>query len=495
MLLASYPTRCMSETVTHDALRDRYRPLVGGETVPGRGEPYTSRNPATEEPLVDIEMGDESDIDHAVAEAAAAFEDWWRQEPQNRGRVLTDLAGAVREHSDRLARLVTLENGKPLSQAESEVEGCARYFEYYAGLADKVQGESIPLGPAHVDFTVREPLGVTAHIVPWNYPLDLFARSVAPALATGNAAVVKPAEYTPVTALEVGTLALEAGVPPGVLNVVPGYGSGAGAALAGHPDVDGVSFTGSVATGREVAKRAVDNINPVHLELGGKSPSVVFPDADLENAIRNTVAGIFVATTGQICLASSRLLLHEDIYEEALDHLVAATEGLSVGPGMEDPDVGPLVSEAQFEKVERYLEAGEVAAGAPLVGGETLDCAGYFVEPTVFEVDDRDARVAQEEIFGPVLSVLSFADEKEAIELANDVDYGLVAGVFTSDIGRAHRFARDVQAGQIYINEWAAGGKGSPFGGYKQSGFGRDKGLEGLDNYTQVKTVSANITV
>jgi len=263
----------MSETVTHDALRDRYRPLVGGETVPGHGEPYTSRNPATEEPLVDVEMGDESDIDHAVADAVAASEDWWRQEPQNRGRVLTDLAGAVREHSDRLARLVTLENGKPLSQAESEVEGCARYFEYYAGLADKVQGESIPLGPDHVDFTVREPLGVTAHIVPWNYPLDLFARSVAPALATGNAAVVKPAEYTPATALEVGTLALEAGVPPGVLNVVPGYGSGAGAALAGHPDVDGVSFTGSVATGREVAKQAVDNINPVHLELGGKSPS------------------------------------------------------------------------------------------------------------------------------------------------------------------------------------------------------------------------------
>lgn len=267
------------------------------------------------------------------------------------------------------------------------------------------------------------------------------------------------------------------------------------AALAGHPDVDGVSFTGSVGTGREVAKRAVDNTNPVHLELGGKSPSVVFPDADLENAIKDTVAGIFVATTGQICLASSRLLVHEDIYEDALDHLVAATEALSVGPGMDDPDVGPLVSEAQFEKVKRYLEAGKAAAGAPLVGGDVLDRPGYFIEPTVFEVDDRDARVAQEEIFGPVLSVLSFADEEEAIELANGVDYGLVAGVFTSDIGRAHRFARDVKAGQIYINEWAAGGKGSPFGGYKQSGFGRDKGTQAVDNYTQVKTISANITV
>jgi aldehyde dehydrogenase (NAD+) len=490
-----YPAHSMSETVTQDILRDRYRPLVGGEPVAGHGEPYTNTNPATADPLTAIEMGDESDIDRAVAGAAAAFEDWWRQEPQHRGRVLAALADLVREHSDRLARLETLENGKPLSQAASEVDGCARYFEYYAGLADKVQGESIPLGPDHVDFTVREPLGVTAHIVPWNYPLDLFARSVAPALATGNTAVVKPAEYTSVTALEVGELALEAGVPPDVLNIVPGYGSGAGAALAGHPDVDGVSFTGSVGTGREVAKRAVDNINPVHLELGGKSPSVVFPDADLENAIKDTVAGIFVATTGQICLASSRLLVHEDIYEDALDHLVAATEALSVGPGMDDPDVGPLVSEAQFEKVKRYLEAGKAAAGAPLVGGDVLDRPGYFIEPTVFEVDDRDAKVAQEEIFGPVLSVLSFADEEEAIELANGVDYGLVAGVFTSDIGRAHRFARDVKAGQIYINEWAAGGKGSPFGGYKQSGFGRDKGTQAVDNYTQVKTISANITV
>lgn len=267
------------------------------------------------------------------------------------------------------------------------------------------------------------------------------------------------------------------------------------AVAAGHPDVDGVSFTDSVATGLEVAKRAVDIINPVHLELGGKSPGVVFPDADLENAIRNTVAGIFVASTGQVCLASSRLLLHEDIYEEVPDHLATATEGLSVGPGVDDPDVGPLVSEAQFEKVKRHLEAGEAAAGAPSVGGDVLDRPGYFVEPTVFEVDDWDAAVAQEEIFGPVLSVLSFADEEEAIELTNDVDYGLVAGVFTSDIGRAHRFARDVKAGQIYINEWAAGGKGSPFGGYKQRGFGRDKGTEGLDNYTQVKTVSANTTV
>jgi len=485
----------MAETDTHSTLRDRYRPLVGGETATGHAEAYTSRNPATEEPLVEVEMGDESDIDRAVTDAASALEGWWRQAPENRGRVLSALADLVREHSDRLARLATLENGKPLSQAESEVEGCARYFEYYAGLADKVQGESIPLGPDQVDFTVREPLGVTAHIVPWNYPVDLFARSVAPALTTGNTAVVKPAEYTSITALEVGELALEAGVPPGVLNIVPGYGSGAGAALAGHPDVDGVSFTGSVETGREVAKQAVDNINPVHLELGGKSPSVVFPDADLETAIRNTIAGIFVATTGQICLASSRLLLHEDIYEEALDRLVAATAGLSVGPGVEDPDVGPLVSAAQFETVKRYLEAGTAEAGDPLVGGEALDRPGYFVEPTVFEVDDRDAKVAQEEIFGPVLSVLSFADEEEAIELANDVDYGLVAGVFTSDIGRAHRFARDVKAGQIYINEWAAGGKGSPFGGYKQSGFGRDKGLEGLRNYTQVKTISANITV
>ncbi len=486
----------MAESTKQGVLQDQYRLLINGELVSAQSqETYTTINPATEEPLAEIEMGNSQDVGNAVKNARDVFENWWKREPQERGQILTELATLIRDNRDRLARLETLDNGKPISQAKSDVEGCARYFEYFSGLADKVQGESVPLGPDYIDFTIREPFGVTAHIIPWNYPINLFARSVAPALATGNVAVVKPAEFTSITALEVGQLALDAGVPPGVLNIVPGYGPEAGAALAGHSDVDSVSFTGSVSTGREVGKLAVDNINPVHLELGGKSPCVVFPDADIENAVKNTMFGIFVATTGQICAASSRLLVHEDIHQEFLEQLISMTESLSIGPGLEDHDIGPLVSSDQFDKVQKYLNIGRDEAGEPLIGGKTLDRSGYFVEPTIFDQVDHDARIVQEEIFGPVLSVTTFTEEDEVIELANDVDYGLVAGVFTSDIGKAHRFARDVRAGQIYINEWGANGTGSPFGGYKDSGFGREKGLEAIRSYTQVKNVGMNIQI
>jgi len=483
----------MAQTPAPD-VAETYHAIIDGETTPVEsGETLPTVNPATEAPFAEIAAADEADIDRAVANAGEAFEDWWHRPPEERGRVLSALAELLREEQERLARLETMDNGKPVSQAESDVEGCARYFEYYAGLADKVHGESVPLGPEYVDYTVREPLGVTGHIVPWNFPINLFARSVAPALAVGNTAVVKPAEQTSVTAIEVGKLALEAGVPPGVLNIVPGYGTEAGAALAGHAGIDGLSFTGSVATGREVARLAVDNVNPVHLELGGKSPNVVFPDADFENAVESTILGIFAATTGQICAAGSRLLVHEDIHEEFVDAVAAGAQSLSIGPGLEDHDVGPIVSEEQYEKVTEYFEIGREEAGEPVIGGEALDRDGYFVEPTIFDDVEHGCRIEQEEIFGPVLSVTTFGDEEEAIELANDVDYGLVAGIFTSDIGRAHRFARDVRAGQIYINEWFANGTGSPFGGYKQSGFGREKGLEAIRGYTQIKNVCARI--
>ncbi|WP_255152338.1 aldehyde dehydrogenase family protein [Halorarius halobius] len=476
------------------SIASTYDLFIDGETVPAEsGERFETVDPATERPIATVARGDAPDVDSAVAAADAALDDWRSMAPQERGRRLNALAEAIRDQSDLLAHLETADNGKPISHAEADVETCARYFEYYAGVADKVHGDSIPLTDEYVDYTVREPLGVTAQIIPWNLPTNIFGRSVAPALATGNVAVVKPAEQTPLTAVEIARIASEVGIPDGVLNVVPGFGGEAGARLSAHPDVDGVSFTGSVPTGIEVGKTAVENVTNVHLELGGKSPNVVYPDADIESAVESTMTGIF-ANAGQVCSAGSRLLLHEAISDEFLDELATQVEAMSVGPGEGDADMGPLVSEEQFEKVTNYLDVGRAEAGEPFIGGDVLDRDGYFVEPTVFTGVDNDMRIAREEIFGPVLSVIEFSDEQEAIEIANDTDYGLVAGIHTQNMGRAHRFARDVQAGQVYINEWFAGGEETPFGGYKQSGFGREKGLAAVDAYTQVKNVCANIS-
>jgi len=474
--------------------KTEYQMWIDGEPVSAEsGERLSTVNPAIETELATVPAGDEQDINRAIRAAREALDGWRWHDPAGRGRLLNDLAEAIRSNEDRLARIETLENGKPLSQAERDVEGCARYFEYYAGLADKVQGESIPLGEDYVDYTVREPMGVTGQIIPWNLPINIFGRSVAPALASGNVSVVKPAENTSLTALEVAELAHEVGIPDGVLNVVTGYGPEAGVALSGHDGIDALSFTGSVPTGREVAKAAVDNVTEVHLELGGKSPNVVYPDADMEMALDSTVAGIFGVNAGQVCSAGSRLLVHEDVHAEFVDRLAARVADLEVGLGIDDPDVGPLVSADQLEKVTGYLDAGRESLGEPVVGGHAIDRNGYFVEPTIFDDVDHDSRLAQEEIFGPVLTVTSFADEREAIDLANDVEYGLVAGVFTSDLGRAHRFAREVEAGQIYINEWFAGGVETPFGGRKNSGFGREKGLEAIESYTTTKNVCARI--
>ncbi|MFA9418223.1 aldehyde dehydrogenase family protein [Natrinema sp. HArc-T2] len=475
------------------AVRSQYDLWIGGDKwSAGSDDRLAVVNPATEEPLADVAMGTTDDVDAAVENARDAFESWQRRPPKERTRILTDIAAAIREETDRLAQIETLENGKPLAEAREQVERCARHFEYYAGIADKIQGESIPLSEEYVDYTVREPLGVTAHIVPWNVPIYLFARSVAPALAAGNAAVVKPAEETPLGALELARLASEAGLPDGLLNVVPGYGTEAGAAITGHPDVNGITFTGSGPTGTAVAKSAIENVTETHLELGGKSPNVVFSDADWEAALDGTMTGIF-SNAGQVCSAGSRLLVHEDIHEAFVDDLVERAESLEVGSGIEGADMGPLVSEAHFEKVLSYVEIGCEEVGEPVAGGSALDRDGYFVEPTIFDDVPIDTRIAQEEIFGPVLTVTPFADEDEAIELANATDYGLVAGVYTENVGRAHRFAREVDAGQIYINEYFAGGNETPFGGFKDSGIGRENGVQAIDNYTQVKNVCANI--
>ncbi|WP_071391189.1 aldehyde dehydrogenase family protein [Haloprofundus marisrubri] len=467
--------------------------VIDGEVVDSSsGETFETVNPATEQSLATVAAGGKADVDAAVDAADEAFLEWRETPGEERGRILKALAERIRDESERLSKIESLDVGKPLSQAKFDVEVCARYFEYYAGIADKVHGDSIPLTKKYADYTIREPLGVTAQIVPWNLPINIFGRSVAPALATGNTCVVKPAEQTPLTAIEVAKIATQVGVPDGVLNVVAGFGSTAGAALSDHRDVDGISFTGSVVTGQEVMQTAASNVTEVHLELGGKSPNVVFPDADMETAVTGAMTGIFT-NAGQVCSAGSRLLVHEDIHDEFVDRLVKQIEKMEVDEGVADPDMGPLVSEDQLEKVTKYLEIGREEVGEPAVGGDTHDRRGYFVEPTVFDGVENDMQIAQEEIFGPVLSIIEFSNEDEAIELANDVEYGLVAGIFTGSNGRAHRFARDVHAGQIYINEWFAGGVETPFGGFKQSGFGREKGLAAVESYTQVKNVCANI--
>ncbi|WP_254522295.1 aldehyde dehydrogenase family protein [Natrinema caseinilyticum] len=471
-----------------------YDLLIDGELDSSEtGERFETVNPATEKAFATVPRARKEDVDRAVEAANDALEGWRSMPPQERGRLLNELAEKIRDQRESLALLETRDNGKPLSHARADVETCARYFEYYAGIADKLHGDSIPLTDEYLDYTVREPLGVTAQIIPWNLPTNIFGRSVAPALATGNTAVVKPAEQTPLTAVEIGRLATEVGLPDGVLNVVTGFGVEAGAPLSEHPDVDGISFTGSVPTGIEVGKSAIENVTNVHLELGGKSPNVVWPDADIDSAVESTMTGIF-ANAGQVCSAGSRLLIHEDIKDLFLNELTDRIEEMNIDSGEVDPDMGPLVSEGHFEKVTRYLEIGKSEAGEPLIGGDALDRDGYFIEPTVFTDVDNDMRIAQEEIFGPVLSVIEFSTEEEVMDIANDVDYGLVAGIHTQNMGRAHRFARDVRAGQIYINEWFAGGEETPFGGFKESGFGREKGLDAVDSYTQVKNVCADIT-
>lgn len=477
-------------------MKNSYELYINGSwTTAASGRTFETVDPATEETIAGVARGDAADVELAVAAARVAFEGPWRQvKPKERARLLFDLARAIEARADEFAELETRDSGKPLPLSRKEVLSSARYFEYYAGAADKIHGEQIPLGPDYVDFTVREPLGVTAHIVPWNMPLNMVGRSVAPALAAGNTAVVKPAEQTPLTALKLAELFQELGFPDGVYNVVTGYGDEAGAALSRHHDIDSITFTGSVETGRLIMKAAAQHIKPVVLELGGKSPHIVFGDADLDLAVLEAAKGIY-ANCGQICSAGSRLVIDAAVKEPFLEKLVAHSKQIRVGPGMEAPDMGPLVSAEQYERVMGYIDIGQQEGARLATGGGRPDGLGrgYFVAPTIFDNTEPAMRINQEEIFGPVLSVLSFEDEEEALAIANGVQYGLVAGIFTNDINRALRLATRIRAGQIYINEYFAGGEETPFGGYKQSGFGREKGLAGLLNYTQIKNIAIRI--
>ncbi|SDI88090.1 aldehyde dehydrogenase family protein [Lutimaribacter saemankumensis] len=467
--------------------------LIGGHWVaPAQGGTLPLYDPSTGAQIGEIARGTGDDIDAAVSAAEAARHgEWARLSAAERGRILLRLGQLVTERVDELARIEALDVGKPLKQARADAVALARYCEFYGGAADKLMGETIPYLDGYTVYTLREPHGVTGHIVPWNYPMQIIGRSVGAALATGNTCVLKPAEDACLTALAFADLAKAAGLPDGVLNVVPGLGAEAGAALTAHPGIHHISFTGSVGTGVMVQEAAAKNVIPVTLELGGKSPQIVFDDADLDAALPFLVnAGI--QNCGQTCSASSRILVHRSVHDRLLDMMAARYAALRIGPAMDDLDVGPLISAKQKGIVSGYLDQGadlEIAAQAHM---GALPDGGYYVPPTLFSGVKSDHALAQSEIFGPVQVVIPFDDEDQAVAIANGTDYGLVASIWSQNGARQMRMARKVRAGQIFINNYGAGGGVElPFGGMGKSGHGREKGFEAMYGFTTLKTVAA----
>jgi len=475
---------------------NRYPALINGDEVHARAD-FEDVDPSTGEVLAEVARGGPEEVDDAVAAARQALESTWRRtRPPERARILRHIAELMKRDRGQLADLESRDTGKPLRQARADADVAIRYFEFYAGAVEVLYGDTIPVSPDLFVYTLREPFGVTGHIIPWNYPLQIGARTVAPALAAGNCCVLKPAEEAPLTAIHLGRIALEAGLPPGALNVVPGYGEEAGAALAAHPGIDHLSFTGSVEVGTLVSKAAADHVIPVTLELGGKSPNLVFADADLQAALPVVVNSI-IQNAGQTCSAGSRLLVQAPIHDRLMEELTDRFQKISLGPGPADPDMGPLISSSQLERVTRYVDLGKSEARAVIGGGPADDGrlkGGFFFMPTVFDDVPPAAVIAREEIFGPVVAVTTFSDLDEAAHLANATDFGLVAAVWTRNINTAHIMAREIQAGQVFVNTYgASGGPEMPFGGVKRSGHGREKGFEGLLEYTRVKTVAMKI--
>ncbi|MEP9382042.1 aldehyde dehydrogenase family protein [Nocardioides sp. KR10-350] len=469
--------------------------LIGGEWVPSSGgETIDVVNPATVQVLARVPRGNAADVDAAVRAAEQAFPAWRDLDATSRGRLLFRWADLIEQHGTALDQLESQEVGRP-SWGPPPMAGQLRFI---AGQADKVQGLSLPTySPDQLGLTLREPYGVVGAIIPWNAPGPMFATEVGAAIAAGNTIVIKPAEDAPLTPLALAKLALEAGIPPGVVNVVTGYGGEAGAAIPAHPSIRRMGFTGSPQTGSLIMKACADNLVPLHLELGGKSPQVVFPDADLDAAVPAMVMGITL-NTGQICAAGSRVVCLRSVHDELVDRLAAQMQRVRVGAWHEPVNMGPLISERQHQRVLGYIDLGR-EAGAEVVTGGGVPAGydtGYFVEPTLFDNVAPDMRIAQEEIFGPVLSVIAVDDEAEAIEVANGTEYGLVASVWTNDVGTAVRMSRRLQAGQVAVNSpLGAGVIGGPFGGYKHSGFGRTMGADSVLEWTQVKTVSMRAAV
>jgi len=475
--------------------------LIGGERPgPAEGETFESLDPATGQTIAVVAQAGPRDVDAAVHAARAAFTDgpWPALAAADRGQLLHRLADLVEANTDELAELESLDNGKPVGLAKAvDVAQAVNHFRYFAGWPTKIEGEVIPVrAPATLCYTRKEPVGVAGQIIPWNFPLLMAAWKLAPALAAGCTVVLKPAEQTPLTALRLGELVLEAGIPEGVVNVLTGDGE-TGAALVAHPGVDKIAFTGSTEVGREIGATAGRALKRVTLELGGKSPNIILPDADLDAAVKGSFQGIYF-NTGQSCNAGSRLFVQREQFDEVVSALAARAEKMRVGPGLDsNTQMGPVVSAAQHERVTGYIEAGK-AEGAELVTGggtpEGTDENGYFVSPTLFTATSDDLSIAREEIFGPVLVALPYESLEEVATRANATEYGLAAGVWTQSLGNAHRLAELLQAGSIYINAWGGSDAAAPFGGYKASGLGREHGHAGLEGYLETKTVWANLS-
>ena len=477
-----------------------YRLLIGGQFVPAAsGETFPTYNPATNEVIAHVPKAGREDVNRAVAAARKAFDEgpWGKMTPMERAKRMRRVAEILRERLEEIARLETLNCGKIIIESRADVAASANCFDYYANLTGHMWGETIPMNGPLFDYTVREPYGVCGQIIPWNFPLLMAAWKVAPALAAGNTIVLKPASATPLTALVLGEICQEADIPDGVVNILTGPGVEVGAAIAEHPDVDKIAFTGETETGREILRLSAGTIKKVSLELGGKSPNIVFSDADLEEAVNGSLFAIFT-NAGQRCTARTRLFLHESIHDQFLSDFIAKAGKIRVGDPLEDAtQMGPVISKRQCERVLSFIERARSEGANLALGGKRPDDEvlqkGNFIEPTIFTQVQNDMTIAQQEVFGPVLSVIRFRDESEVVEMANNTIYGLAATIWTNDLKRAHRLASRIRAGNVSINFPTVNPPEAPFGGFKQSGIGRELSRHALDLYTQVKNVVVNL--
>ena len=478
----------------------RHRLFIGGKWVePSTGEYVQDLDPATNQPIAEIASAGADDARAAVEAAKAAFDhpDWRGMDPSKRGRLLYQLGQGLRDAFEEVARLESLDVGKPIREAKGDAAFVYKTLEYWAGMADKIQGETIPVPGARLNYTLREPVGVTLHIAPWNYPLTLAVRGIAPALAAGNTVVLKPAQLTPLTALKFAELAERAGFPAGVVNVVTGPGSSIGRTLAEHADVDSITFTGSLETGRQILQMAAKHVTPVTLELGGKNPNIVFADADLDRAVKSVLFGAF-QNAGQMCWAGSRLLVHESIHPDFVRKVADRAAKMKLGPGLkEDSQMGPVVSRDQERSVLSYVAVGKDEGAKLLVGGSKAEApdlaAGNFVTPAIFDDVAPNMRIAREEIFGPVLTAGSFRTIDDLIDAANAVEFGLAAGVWTRDLKSAHTVATRLESGMVSINEFPVTFPQTPFVGWKHSGLGHEQGLDAARFYSRIKNVTVNL--